>query len=105
MLNKNPKTSVLIVFVLLLTALAVGQTADDSKLTLERIFTKNEFRAQGLGGFRWDKTGDSYSKLELSSVVKGGTDLVSYNIATNERRVLAPAQKLVPSGAAGPLQI
>ena len=96
----------------ILLALVVGvqlsvfaQEADPSKLTLERIYSKPEFNAQGLGGFRWLKDGDSYTKLEPSKTIKGAMDLVMYNVGSGERNVLLPAEKLIPEGATQPLAI
>src|ERR1044071_8124090 len=82
--------------------LAVAQQPDASSLTLERIFTKNEFSQKGVGGFKWLKTGNSYAKLEPSPTIKDSMDLVSYDIATNKRDVLIAAEKLIPAGAEKP---
>ncbi|HEY0426640.1 MAG TPA: S9 family peptidase [Pyrinomonadaceae bacterium] len=79
--------------------------ADNSLLTLDRIFSSDEFQGDGFGGFRWMKSGDSFSKIERSTTVQGGTDLVSYDAATNERTVLLTAEKLIPKGQTKPLPI
>jgi len=84
---------------------AFAQTNDSSRLTLERIFSGNEFVPKRLGGFKWLKNGDSFVKLEPSATVKGGMDLVSYHIETDRREVLIPAEKLIPKGASAPLSI
>ena len=78
---------------------------DPSVLTLDRIFNSNDFASKGIGPLRWLKSGDAYSKVEPSATVKGGTDLVSYDAATNKRSVLIPAEKLVPQGATEPLRL
>jgi len=82
-----------------------AQQADQSVLNLERIFDSDEFNPQGVGGFKWLKTGDGYSKLEPSTAVKGGQDLVAYDAATNARTVLLSADKLIPKGEAKPLPV
>jgi dipeptidyl-peptidase 4 len=82
-----------------------AQTPDPSQLTLERIFSSDEFLPTRLGGFRWLKDGDSFAKLEPSATVKGGQELVSYRIETDRRDVLIPAEKLIPKGATAPLAI
>jgi dipeptidyl-peptidase-4 len=94
----------------LLVHFAVGQSpapapADPSKLTLDRIFDSDDFAPKGIGQLRWLKSGDAYSKIEPSSTLKGGTDLVSYDAATNKRTVLVAAEKLVPPGGKEPLRI
>ena len=78
---------------------------DVSTLTLERIFASEEFQPEFFGGFRWMKSGDSFSKIERSATVQGGTDLVSYDAATNTRTVLLAAEKLIPKGETKPLPI
>ena len=97
------------VLVFCFQAVAFGQQAqpqtDASLLTLERIFASDEFQGQGFGGFRWMKTGDSYSRPERSTTVQGGFDLVSYDAATNARSVLIPAEKLIPKGETKPLPV
>ena len=82
-----------------------AQTSDSSLLSIDRIFNSDDFEAQGVGGFRWLKSGDAYSKIEPSATVQGGTDLVSYDAATNKRTVLISAEKLIPKGETAPLPI
>ncbi|HVE55240.1 MAG TPA: S9 family peptidase [Pyrinomonadaceae bacterium] len=82
-----------------------AQTSDPSLLTLDRIFNSGDFDAQGVGGLRWMKSGDAYSKIERSTTVQGGSDLVSYDAATNTRTVLIAAEKLIPKGETKPLPI
>lgn len=84
---------------------AQAQQLDPSILTLDRIFNSEDFQPKGIGGLRWLKSGDAYSKIEPSPTVKGGTDLVSYDAATNARTVLISAEKLVPQGANAPIRI
>lgn len=84
---------------------AFAQTTDSSLLTIDRIFNSDEFNPQGVGGFRWLKSGDAYTKIELSATVKGGTDLVSYDVEKNTRTVLISAEKLIPTGEKNPLRI
>src|SRR5215210_5472541 len=76
---------------------------DQSLLTLDRIFNSDDFQPQGVGGLRWLKSGDAYTKLERAA--GGGADLVSYDAATNARTVLLAAAKLIPPGATAPLPV
>ena len=98
-----------IAIILFVTAGIFAQTPqpapDPSVLTLDRIFNSDDFAAKGIGPLRWLKSGDAYSKVEPSATVKGGTDLVSYDAATNKRTVLISAEKLVPQGASEPLRL
>src|SRR5688500_16112785 len=79
-------------------------SAGSPELTLERIFSSREFVPKRLGGFRWLK-GDTYAALEPSEKVKGARDLVRYNIETQKRDILIPAEKLIPQGSSSPLSI
>src|SRR5436190_6785465 len=97
---------------LLLFSLFVGAPAqvavpaqDDSMVTLEKVFSSDYFDAKGVGGFRWLKSGDGYSRIERSPTVAGGQDLVSYDAATNARTVLVGADKFIPKGEAKPLPL
>ena len=78
---------------------------DDSTVTLEKVFSSDYFDAKGVGGFRWLKSGDGYSRIERSPTVAGGQDLVSYDAATNARSVLVAADKLIPKGETKPLPV
>jgi dipeptidyl-peptidase-4 len=78
---------------------------DASLLTLDRIFNSDDFNLQGVGGLRWMKSGDAFSKIERSTTVTGGQDLVSYDAATNTRTVLIAAEKLIPKGETKPLPL
>jgi dipeptidyl-peptidase-4 len=94
-----------ILFFLSLPAFIFAQPNDRSLLTLDRIFSSREFDFKRLGGFRWQKKGDSYARLEPSATIKGAMDLVSYDAETNKRTVLLPAEKLIPRGTTAPLSI
>jgi dipeptidyl-peptidase-4 len=105
MFRENRKFVLLLILLLNISGFAQNQQADNSLLTIDRIFNSEDFNAKGIGGLRWLKSGDAYSKIEPSTTVKGGTNLVSYDAATNNRSVLIPAEKLVPQGATEPLRI
>lgn len=92
-------------FILSISVFAFAQSANPSLLTIDRIFNSNDFSPQGVGGFRWLKSGNAYTKIEPSVTVKGGTDLVSYDVEKNTRTVLIPAEKLIPTNDSTPLRI
>jgi len=97
----------LLLFSLLFLSHAVAQAPQPapSRLTVERIFASNEFQPSGFGGFKWLKDGDSFARLEPSPTIKGSMDLVRYQIETNARDILLPADKLIPKGTTTPLAI
>ncbi len=84
---------------------AFAQTNNPELLNIDRIFNSDEFSSKSVGGFRWLKSGNAYTKIEPSAIVKGGTDLVNYNVEKNTRNVLISAEKLVPTGETAPLSI
>jgi len=92
-------------FILTVSALGFAQQTDPSLLTLDRIFKSRDFGADNLGAVRWLRSGDAYTRLEPAPNGKKGRDLVAYNAATGTRQVLVSAEKLVPKGAAEPLEI
>jgi dipeptidyl-peptidase-4 len=84
---------------------APAATPDASKLSIERIFQGREFAPERFGPARWMKDGRSYTTLEPSKSVKDGDDIVLYGTAAGERRILVPAERLVPPGADKPLRV
>ncbi|MGH7567086.1 MAG: DPP IV N-terminal domain-containing protein, partial [Gemmatimonadota bacterium] len=94
---------------LLLAAAPVVAQEDPSALSLERIFSSEEFRNERFGPARWLEGGDAYTTLEPEETAGGdadsGMDIVRYEAPTGERSVLVPARSLVPPGADAPLEI
>ncbi len=87
------------------TSLPTRKKALDPHLSLERIFAGQEFAPEHFGPARWMKDGESYTTLENSLSIKGAKDIVLYHAASGKRKILVPAQKLIPEGAATPLTI
>ena len=56
-----------------------GKASDSSLLTLERIFSSDEFEAEKFGPVRWLKDGTGYTTLEDSKSQEGGKDIVRYD--------------------------
>jgi dipeptidyl-peptidase-4 len=77
----------------------------DPILTLDRIFTSDDFRQESFGPARWMKDGDSYTTLERSEKTKSGRDVIHYSAGSGKREVLVPASLLVPPGDTLPLRI
>ena len=97
--------AVLSIALFLSHAAAQAPQPDASRLTVDRIFNGNEFQPARFGGFRWLKDGNSFARLEPSPTTQGSMDLVRYEVATNKRDVLLPAEKLIPKGETKPLAI
>ncbi len=92
-------------WLVLFSLVAFVPAQDDSMLTLEKIFSSDYLDGKGVGGFRWLKTGDGYSRVEASPTIAGGMDIVSYDAATNARSVLVAADKMIPKGDTKPLRL
>ncbi len=105
MLRRLQKVFVLSLFIISLSIVSFSQNSDESLLSIDRIFNSADFRLQGVGGFRWLKSGNAYTRIERSEKVKSGTDLVSYDVEKNTRNVLISAEKLIPQGQTEPLSI
>lgn len=73
--------------------LAMAQEAPSS-LTIDRIFGREAVRMEGVAGGEWTDDGTGFLAIE-GAKDGGGTDLVRYDVATNERRVLIPGSALV----------
>src|SRR6266545_658548 len=72
---------------------------------LKRIFASKDLRPKRFGPARWAEGGRALTTLEPSPAAEGGRDIVRYETATGERRVLVSAAKLVPPGEKKPLAI
>jgi dipeptidyl-peptidase 4 len=87
-------------------ALAVyAQPPDKRLLTLDRIFSSNEFRSETFGPARWLGDGSAYTTLEPSTANKEARDIIRYDAASGARSVLIAAASLTPKGASAPLVI
>ncbi|MDC8832591.1 S9 family peptidase [Alteromonas gilva] len=84
-------------------------------LSLERIYTNNEFSAERAPYFRWLDDGSGYTVLEnrttdstdSSDAEQGitGSDIVFYQPDGSGRKVLISLEQLTPEGAEEPLSI
>lgn len=89
----------------ILIAYTMGQDTDPATLTLDRIFTDNEFQTKGFGPFKWLDEGVAYTTLENSPELKGNKDFVRYDTESGERTILVSATELIPAGAEEALKI
>ena len=79
----------------------VGWGQED--LTLEKLYSTNEFPTKGFGPARWLSDGSGYTTLEHSS--EGGRDIIKYNPETGSRIVLVKSTSFVPENEDKPLEI
>ncbi len=90
---------------LALSAALLAQTPDSSLLTLDRIYSSDEFAPEPLGGPSWIPGEAAYARLEPDSAAQGAAVLVRYDAASGRREVWVPASRLVPAGDTVPLAI
>jgi dipeptidyl-peptidase-4 len=95
-----------ILFIILFATIAsFAQESDSTLITLNKIYGSSYFRAERFGPARWLEDGTGYTTLESSKTAKEGVDIVSYDAATGSRKILVPAEKLIPQGQEAPLGI
>lgn len=101
------KTAVWIFCLILLGFLAPQAVAeeDPSILTLERIYSSEEFSASRFGPARWLEHKSGYTTLEKSGTLNKGRDIIWYEPESGDREILVPAENLIPPGAEDPLEI
>lgn len=85
--------------------MAAEPVADLSQLTLDRIFTKDEFKLAKEPALRWSKKGAWHFALKDPAKGKAGKDLVRFDITTQAETTLASAQDLTPQGEKKPLVV
>ncbi len=96
----------------LLVASPVESGKNPAQLTLERIFTSEEFNIPHFGPARWLKHISGYTTLEPTTCktsdgkeMTGGMDIIRYDPAVNKRSIEVPASLLIPVGQTTPLKI
>src|SRR5690242_3388753 len=73
-------------------------------LTVEQIFSTNDFWPKFFGGAQW-LDDSSYTILEQAKAPAKGADIVRYDAATGNRTALVSAVNLVPPEQSAPLSI
>lgn len=79
-----------------------NQELTPQPLTLDRVFS-GEFNGDGYDA-RWFAEGAAYVRFEAAKAGHG-RDLVRYDAASGESRVLIPGHHFIPPGQGGPLRI
>lgn len=78
--------------------------ADDSLLTVDRLFTLREFDSDSLPPQRWSQRSSTYFTWEKSTAGPG-RDLVRHDPGSASNEIVAPAAAFVPTGSPTPLAI
>jgi dipeptidyl-peptidase-4 len=90
---------------LLVNQSVFAQQSDPAVLTLDRIFSSNEFAPESFGPARWLEDGMGYTTVEPSTTQKGSRDIVRYEAGSGARSVLVDAAVLKPTPQSAPLSI
>jgi len=81
------------------------EKTDPSLLTLERIYTDEDFESKSFGPIRWLEDGSGYTTLEECDDYEDAKDIVKSDPATGDSQVLISAKSLIPCGMEEPLEI
>jgi len=95
----------IILMVIPVNGLLAEKIKDPSILTLERIFSSKEFKAERVPPVKWVNNGNAYTTLEASRKNPKTMDIVLYDLKKGHRKILVPAEKLIPEGEKKPLKI
>ncbi len=81
--------------------------SDDSssQLTVERIFSTDEFQEERIGTIIWSKLAAAYFTLKEPAAEGAGQALVRVDAASGTEEVAVPASAFIPSGESKPLSI
>jgi dipeptidyl-peptidase-4 len=79
--------------------------AEQSVLTLDRIFKDEAFKLPEWGPAYWLEDGKGYTVLEKSQTVTNVSDIVRVDIESGQREILVSASNLVVKGESQPLKI
>ncbi len=95
----------LVLILILLVTNCFSINAQNSQLTLDRIFNTKDFRNERFGPARWTEGGKAYTTLESSLQYPGKFDIIEYAAKSGERSLLVSAAKLIPEGSKQPLTL
>lgn len=95
-----PQTWLRLTLGIFVPALLVADTvrADDSLLTVGRIFGAKEFEPETVPPHRWSKRSTAYFTLEKNAILR-------HDPATGKNQVVASGKLLTPSGAKEPMKV
>jgi dipeptidyl-peptidase-4 len=93
-----------IMLVLVVACEAPRCVADDSFLTVGRLFGIGEFATEPVPARQWSKKSSTYFTLEKAAA-GAGRDLVRNDPATGNKEVVVPATAFVPKGSKEPLGV
>jgi len=69
-----------------------ASTADESRLTIDRIFVDKDFQEERFGQLTWSKSSSSYFTFKPTATEKKGRDLVRVDCESGKETVVASAR-------------
>ena len=75
------------------------------QLTVERIFSAEEFQEEKLGAITWSKLGAAYFTLKGGKAADEGKALARVDAASGAEEIVVPASAFIPTGETKPLSI
>lgn len=99
--SQGMKRSIVIATLLL----SISLSAQDSQLTLDRIYASDEFRLERFGPSQWLEGGKAYTTLEPSITIPKARDIIKYDPAQKSRATWVTAEQLTPKKTGKPLSI
>jgi len=77
----------------------------DSQLTVERLFTREEFQEEQIGPLVWSKLGGAYFTLKTSEAEGAGQSLVRIDAASGTETIVVSNEVFIPPGESQPLPV
>ncbi|MEE8154609.1 MAG: S9 family peptidase [Phycisphaerales bacterium] len=93
-------------YVLVIASPSIAMTAagaDETDLTIDRLYDTEDFAIEGDVRVRWRKDGSGYTTIEPSD--EDGHDIVLHDAATGDATVLVSAEQLTPPDRDRPLRV
>lgn len=76
-----------------------------TQLTVERIFSAEEFQEEPIGTITWSKLGAAYMTLKGSEAEGDGQALVRVDVESGIEKIVVPASAFIPAGESQPLSV
>lgn len=77
----------------------------DHRLTIERLFSNEEFEEESIGPIVWSKLSPAYFTLKKVDAERDGRSLVRIDAASGTETVVVSAEALIPPGESEPLAV
>ncbi len=77
----------------------------DSQLTVERLFSRDEFQEEQVGPLVWSKLGGAYFTWKPSEAESGGQSLMRIDADSGTETIVVSAEECIPPGESKPLAI